>query len=963
MNPSSGRKNQGAEPSHGSALILVLLMIVLLATIAVSFLSTARIEQIATRNFTRQIAAQTLADMATGEAMAKIAEGFNKTNSNATIVTISQPGRIRSYEFTAGGTPTVTTNELFPSNAAAIGTFNINTDGLITGNAAETINVPWEKVTNTSGQTIGRVTYYVDDEGTKLNLNQATVNRDTLNAAGPRPLDIAVLTNADTSVFSNVIAGTISDPKNIQSWTYFFRPEQAVGAAIIRSNHIPFVATAVPTKTNTLALQTPWSTDRLFINELSVDTNGVNTIYEALSGTNPVTGGQATSQAGLTGKGFNDIFSANFATKYTTNGLKQVAANILQMRSSNTCSFSNSAAYSGPLLGADNLDANGIPKEYLGYAPYPMISEVGFSYLFAAANAHAIWPNIQPTVELYNPYPFDFQFPAGANPRLVVKLKSFSFDITYSVTNGPQITKTIKSGQPVISPFTSASLAGGWNPQLSDNLLYYDQLKEFCPTNAIGPYIPKHSRIQTHLMHMNWGMRMELAVDPTKQITIHQCANAKVEVDYIKLLANSAANTNDVLAGYTNTIRDWVTGGEIGELDANIRPRAFPIDLTNAIGPIFANPPTFPNALSEPAPVPTDTAQRKSFSIKVPANVASIISNWSQPGPTWITNTSEYFGQQGLDTNAAITPNTNLSRPSQNTGSDPSYSDNVANAIYADTNNPADMREPYLVLTNYTCPADLGLVPLWQPYRRLRMQIQPAADINAGLIPDWAMLDVMSFGKSNTVAGLQNFQPVNINSQFHVPQGATPPAARHIGLKSLAQVLDNAPDKLADPMSTNGSTVTIAEPRKFLGTRQTGQNDAATIVSNIVGMTWSAGSAWSNRRTTLGFPTNAYLLPSEIMEIKGVADSVPVPLTGGTTEHFKWNEGRASALLPDVSTKSTLFAVYAVAQTGREQNGSFLPDGEAFTKTLVEVDQDLTQPGYPPRYKVKKLYTQPVVSE
>jgi type II secretory pathway component PulK len=78
----------------GSALILTLLITALLATIAVSFLSTSRIEQIAAKNFTRQNAATGLAELATQQAMAKIQRGFNATGNgtgNFTSVITTQP--------------------------------------------------------------------------------------------------------------------------------------------------------------------------------------------------------------------------------------------------------------------------------------------------------------------------------------------------------------------------------------------------------------------------------------------------------------------------------------------------------------------------------------------------------------------------------------------------------------------------------------------------------------------------------------------------------------------------------------------------------------------------------------------------------------------------------------------------------------------------------------------------------
>ena len=103
------------------------------------------------------------------------------------------------------------------------------------------------------------------------------------------------------------------------------------------------------------------------------------------------------------------------------------------------------------------------------------------------------------------------------------------------------------------------------------------------------------------------------------------------------------------------------------------------------------------------------------------------------------------------------------------------------------------------------------------------------------------------------------------------------------------------------------------------------------------------------------------------MEIAGVADAVSQTeyniTTNGTstsnsTSHFKWNEGRASALIPAVTTRSSFFTIYAYAQALDKQG---IIDSEALTKTLVEVE--ITQAATassPATYKVKKLYTQPI---
>ena len=108
------------------------------------------------------------------------------------------------------------------------------------------------------------------------------------------------------------------------------------------------------------------------------------------------------------------------------------------------------------------------------------------------------------------------------------------------------------------------------------------------------------------------------------------------------------------------------------------------------------------------------------------------------------------------------------------------------------------------------------------------------------------------------------------------------------------------------------------------------------------------------------------------MEIAGVADAVSQTDYNNSSSHFKRNEGRASALIPAVTTRSNFFTIFAYAQAGQLQNKAqpesasnpLIIDSEALTKTLVEVE--ITTPATattPAEYKVKKLYTQPIPME
>jgi len=428
-------------------------------------------------------------------------------------------------------------------------------------------------------------------------------------------------------------------------------------------------------------------------------------------------------------------------------------------------------------------------------------------------------------------------------------------------------------------------------------------------------------------------------------------------------------------------IRDWVRGDEIGELDVDFDSSKLPYEFKwngtqLTLDPDF-NPPSGANGTA--APVPTKSAQRISYLTKIPrANPAisitdanrnwttinsSVSAAWLSNSTTWVTSNSSNFGHLG--TSNSTTTDANLAAPSESANftipSDPSFGDSIGNAIYANATETNDMREPFLATGNYTCPADLGLVPTNQRWRRLRMQMQPSAE--GSLIPDWAMLDVISFGNStDTNNAFNRVIPVNINGMFHLPGNATIPP-RTVGVKALAHVLThNGTSAIQDPTNPTSPAhpLTGAETQRFKGISET--STAITNIANAIGnMTWSTNSTWGSatngkRWKINNTPIDNYILPSEIMEIAGVADAVDQTDYNNSTSHFKWNEGRASALLPAVTTRSSFFTIYAYAQA-LDKLGKI--DSEAVTKTLVEVE--IATPATdtsPATYKVKKLYSQ-----
>ena len=978
----------------GAALIITLLIVVLLTTISVSFFSTTRTEQTATRNYTAKTNAEQFATMATQQAMATLQKAFNG-NATGTGVVVSQPGAIHKYFF-SNGTCTnpgnATTNLFFSSNSTnANGTMDMNNltanssiSGLITGNNSDKITVYSVNVKDNSGnKTIGRIAYYIDDEGTKVNLNSASSNRSTLNVGDSRPLSLfGADLSANLAQLDQVTGGTSVSNNNISTWAHFFRNEQAIGAGIFSSNQtnkLAFISTLPTSSGNSTLAKTPWGTDRIFINSLSTNaTDGtgdasVTSIFTALNDSN-----------------LRNIYGGNFSQKYTDIGVKQIAANILQMRQlsslatiMNTSTVNASFSYNGTLIGGKSLIGgnylvDAIPTEYLGYAPYPVINEVSVVASLAletSSGLSRLRPHLNITVELFNPYSVPFNV---GNATIVYKISGFQFDVTHRVistnqtygpyTYGPR-------GNPNDLDSSKDAWGSGWNyllnnkpptyigvqnvandnlrnagkpnTQFTEGMCAWNPVSHYFP--SIGNVIPPYSKIQYNLCGYGWGTYADLDLNSIfpfnrADIEITNINNVKAQIRYIKILANRSD---------ASSVRDWVIGGEIGPfVTGNLSPSpTFPIN--GAIG-----------FFSSPNPISSSTYQRMCPFIKTAANATTTLSNstrgWTNSQSTnhsliysgAASGTSLVGSQSNQDLNNYLGSNPQADS-AQTIPSDPSYNNKLVNGVYANATLSADMREPYLVKGNFTSPADLGLILTNQRWRRLRMQPQPSSESALGMIPDWAMLDVIAFGK-NATSATYAFTPVNPNGKFHVAAAPTPPP-RNSGLKALVQTLNtnSVNATLADPMS---STSFAVNKTRFMG-NFTANATAAIVAGNIANMTWSLNSSWGNstsnstsyRRNALNFPSSCFLLPSEICEIAGVADIISQTNYNNTSSHFKWNEGRLSAIIPGLTTCSTFFTIYAYAESLDKQGNI---ESQHLTKTLVEVKENSGN------YTVKFLYTQ-----
>jgi hypothetical protein len=592
--------------ASGSALILTLLITALLATITVSFLSTSRVEQIAARNFSRQNAASGLAELATGQAIAKIQQGFTVNGTGTTVIT-SQPGAIRQFVFQNGNITSNSTFNLFSGNGSGNVTYMNNLENpssnssassnqyTITGNRSQRLNVFMENITTTvngTTQVLGRIAYYVDDELTKININSATDNRSTLNVADSRSLSLTTLTSDSTILgkFRNSTEGTYNGTSDIKSWAYFFRPEQASASGNATSgglnlsavSDLPFL-TALPPRDFHMKY-TPWGARRLFINdttEVPLNSTGVDRIVAALSDPH-----------------LKNIYGQTFADKYNTIngsatavpvGLKQIAANMLQRKFSRTRHHNDSYAYTEPLLGGDNLDSDGIPKEYLGQASFPSINEVGISARLAVelTGGNIRMRNIlQVCIETLGWETGGTTFTSNNTGRIIVDLDSLTYDVNYSTTvNGSTTNSTISMGGtwPVggtngpFTQFCTNSAATytqnfGWEDpndwRNGDSQPSYWTITANRNRNHAGnpalSYLENGLSYRYHIGTLGRSGRkgeisMGFSYPSNSNIRINSISNMRANIKKIRLLANF----ND-----PSTIRDWVVAGrDVGGFD------------------------------------------------------------------------------------------------------------------------------------------------------------------------------------------------------------------------------------------------------------------------------------------------------------------------------------------------------------------------------------------------------------
>lgn len=875
----------------GVALVLTLLIVSMLVVVVVGFVSVSRLEQIAARNATYQSAAEQMAQLATSQAVAQLRQAVQAGLDAGGYAT--QSGRLHPI----GGD----SQPLFSQGG---GNTNINamtSYGWVTGTANENIPVGLVNAPSVAGQVPGRTGFYIADETAKLPINFASPGRSALNPVPPRPFSIkGVDTNLQSDAvtsFSKILSGTITNNNTISNWSYFFTPEQ-VALAISNIGPVRSRRVTVATETNAaLSGKTPWGTDKIRINEVPRTDAGVQQVVQALSDPK-----------------LAQVFGQTFAEKYTNQGLPQVAANMLQLR---TDYWRGGIRFLGadPVLGTngitnpvsllfnrgDDKKTHGIPQEYMGYVPFPMLTEVAVGYIYGWTSANRITVRFIVECTLINPFPERFELPDAG---LVVQIDKALFPIFY-----PDLPVDI--GERYRGPYGTAPASIPYNEAVEEEDPWGDgggKYTSLDPTQGVrivpvGQIAPRSSKTLYATFDVVFDENRPTATADT-------FFGSFVILDQIRLLANTNNPTS---------VRDWCSG----------------FDLFNALAPGAAGPAQFEmpysplnlirgahgvggaNLAPDSAPPPARKLVRYDPRLRPPL-ASSRIFQTAPPGKAW--NRVTYgAGSPG--------PGDFLN---ERIPADPAYPDDLNMALY-NTNLPPSMFTPD---GTYAMAADLGKVFTGLPWRTLRMQPQPTNEAE-DLIPDWALLDVVDFGPAG-----QTMTTVNPNFTY-ASAAAAPVVGFGAGLRSQLDVLTDtnqagALTKLASPLT--GALADSVPGLRGAGTNQTGISSMLAALSTLTNAgSWAGGAqGWKKRRDNLKFPPGALLLPSEITEVNGFANYQTT-----NTNLFKVNEYRLGALFPGLSTKSRFFKIYAVGEAFEGTNE--VVAATALLQTLVEVN-DATNP-------------------
>ena len=922
---------QEANHSPGVALVVTLMMMSVMVMMVVGLAGVMRNEQAAARNITYKVLAEQVAEVGARQGMTAV---LTSTPAGGQI-TATGPGWIL-----AGNT----TRYLFSPAASAQEIKNIErigTNSLILGLPTGTrggIYAGWSNLVlpgQPADRPIARYAWWVDDEGTKLNLNAVGTN----NTEGFLPL----LTNFPFSadwVFVDPATGATNATNFAQAQALRSRvqwlptPESLKG-----SNFLNFTNPQVSGGTNNLLREdeyhrikghvttwssnvdlTPWGTAKLNLADLAN-----TTLYP-----NPKAGMLAVKSA-LATNAFTNFFSVgqNLARKYgggTTTStnldnhgdliLQQIAANIMAA-AGRPVTLTDGEDYFTPV---ENNDArrhrNNLPLQVASHYIGPYLDQVRVRVDYriqAQTNVEArlgIW------VRVVNPYNIRFD-----DWSLVVQPRKFIYG---TVANGIITNETSTAPLSGYVGHKTENQNPLWiGPQWNSPILEINKWK----SDPTWPTSKKFSKTISVESNSYSDTFFDSIISYTVNAASPPATDPIVRYAYVMLDQVCLYNKND---SDSFSLRDWLTHDDLameglfrtqndyGQFDFSDAPGTgngpLPINVTS-FAPLSTNdfaPATslgvrridpqvrFPLSFWKTSDLPEDMGLMKTGGWTLRRGVGGIPKAWSR---------NDSF--DCVSTNGSVTGLAYL-------WPDPAPGVN-------DVRNHPHFVPGYRPANGFRSVAQLGAIHTGIPWRTLRLQPQPSVEMAAAngatnSPPDWVLLDL--FTATNPTVALPR---VNLNGLITSLQASN---NTNPGVPILGNQIQTRPWPLLGAMGTlrtnlfttntnafisNGVPISLTNPATAIPTNTLmafATNNVPRILSNPIagGTNWAVNSGWGNQRVSLAnrFPSNGLALTGELLEIRGVADD---PTAGEDVI-----EGRLRGFLDMVTTRSDTFSVWSIGQ-------------------------------------------------
>lgn len=1029
----------------GIALVLTLLLVAILTVLVVGFNASVRSEAGASRNFNAAVQASQMADLATATAVTGLAAAFTNTNFGPLFATM--PGL--AVRVTPGNNPQVTLFPLVSTNSSTnTGFVDMNragTNGLIHPDPSIAIPAAWVEVTNARGEIIGRYAFWVDDESTKVNINAADFWG---NAARPSAMpnyqrffelgrmpgtnEANFLTNypAVVSAMTNSATGVLRSNR-----TAFHISQAAQTVATNRTNAmvlrwLRWNATAFGSSTNLPS--NLWGTNGWNLNSgpatnyTPLANDEINWSSSNSAGVIPINE-ISTNQSDnlLSGEGMRSVFgSRSFVAKYSPGIARQIAANIdtfwrmrrERLRDANAPLILSNVPGTGagyqwgdggtpPASIAAREDRkesntwdqhngqNGtrykrmIPKYYAGRDLSPMLIQVDFQVTYLppppppqpGAPSVPFEAALQIRAKLFNPYETDFDDQQGA---ILVQLQKFRLNIPQA-SGGDRISWSSYGQIPKLN-IENVNIEGGYvGPENESGASMTLSVNRSSYASEAVVVIPLAGNSQTS----SDGRFID--VEGSFPFTVQQAPGATSEADLSSFTVGAAyvivdsvryLSANPLDDPGETSVKDWISGIDFRQVLGGGSVEGGQMNFADAAAPIDSPVADWQNTAATISFHKNDPRVR-SFATEAPDRRRVEQAAWSRtsdinydqpiPGPFALNTDNTTRSQTFEDFERLVT-----NRPTAGS---------VQDLVTAQTNRG--------VIGSIW---DLGQIHTGLPWRTLRF-----GPTEAGVIPDWALLELYWPGAQPPAGSPFRTTRLNVNSRVYAASrdraGAVAPVistngtilARQRPVESLLAAMTNgnnfAGQGQAIRASTNyifpqGASQALGVPGTSLRSSEIDPqtlftNLAAAIATpvpnnNVFELRWSPDSSYGQDRSTfLGQAASSaattdvirhtLFTPLELLEIRGLIDPVGGGAPQGNAGDFA-SESRMKILSERTDVRGSAFTVWSVGQALKRETfrGNTVTNviAESARETVFGVERDTAG-----NLRIVPLFTQPIV--